>query len=412
MLKSIKAVSFAVGGILLFSTMVVAEEKPRLAVLNFATRGSVEEADAIAEELRGAFVKSGKYTVVDRTQTEQILKEWETQQSGLTDDQKAIKIGKLHNVKLIVTGKLNKFASGGWQVSAVMLDAQTGVTLKSERVRHRGDFFTLLDQKVTGLAMVLAGLESPSKADQHRQPTQQAAIRAEPSSTYHYPVTGMEFVWVPGGTFEMGCHSGNDGECEDNEKPVRNVRLDGFWIGKYEVTQGQWKRVMGFNPSMFKKGDNYPVERVSWNDVQEFIRKLNARSSAKFRLPSEAQWEYACRAGGKPIKFGTGNGQVSTGNANYKLNNGGTTPVGKYQANALGLHDMSGNVWEWVHDKYTENYEIVGTSNPINEGSGDDRVLRGGSWRSVSRYLRCSYRYDYGPSRRRNRLSFRLLRTR
>lgn len=224
------------------------------------------------------------------------------------------------------------------------------------------------------------------------------------------PVTGMEFVQVPGGSFEMGCHS-NAGQCYDDEKPVRTVRLDGFWIGKDEVTQGQWKRIMGSNPSTFKKGDNYPVEKVSWNDVQDFIRRLNRQSSAKFRLPSEAQWEYACRAGGKSVTFGTGNDRVSSGNANYDRNNGGTTPVGRYKANSLGLHDMPGNVGEWVQDKFTE-YGNVGTDNPIYGRSGEFRVIRGGGWLDISRRLRCSKRYDSTPSHRDRFLGFRLLRSR
>ena len=117
----------------------------------------------------------------------------------------------------------------------------------------------------------------------------QAAIRRDSGSrTLRDPVTGMEFVKVPGGSFQMGCHA-NAGKCRSNEKPVRTVRLDGFWMGKHEVTQGQWKRIMGSNPSQFKKGDNYPVEKVSWDNVQQFIRRLNGQSSANFSLPSEAQ---------------------------------------------------------------------------------------------------------------------------
>ena len=207
----------------------------------------------------------------------------------------------------------------------------------------------------------------------------------------------------------MGCDSGNGGQCDDDEKPVRTVRLDGFWMGKQEVTQGQWKWIMGSNPSSFKKGDNYPVEQVSWNDVQQFIRRLNSQSSAKFRLPSEAEWEYACRAGGKSVTFGTADGQVSSETANYEYNNSGITPVGRYQPNSLGLHDMSGNVWEWVQDKFT-NYKNVGTNNPIYERSGATRVFRGGSWYDRSRRLRCSDRDDLTPSDGNVSQGFRLVR--
>ena len=240
----------------------------------------------------------------------------------------------------------------------------------------------------------------------------QAAIRRDSSSrrTWRDPVTGMEFVKVPGGSFEMGCHA-NAGDCNNRERPTRTVRLDGFWLGKHEVTQGQWKRIMGSNPSHFKKGDRFPVEQLSWNNVQRFIRRLNSRGSASFRLPSEAEWEYACRAGGKEVTFGTGNGRVSSSNANFNQNNGGTTPVGRYKANGLGLHDMSGNVWEWVQDKYTK-YQNIGTDNPIYERSGSNRDLRGGSWYNGLRYVRCSNRSFRRPSVGNDYLGFRLVRVR
>ena len=167
---------------------------------------------------------------------------------------------------------------------------------------------------------------------------------------------------------------------------------------------------MSTNPSNFKKGNNYPVEQMSWNDVQEFIRRLNRRSSARFRLPSEAQWEYACRAGGKRVNYGTRSGRMKHGSAKYGSREG-AVPVGKYPANSLGLHDMSGNVWEWVQDKFT-GYGNVGPNNPIFEGSGSNRVMRGGSWFNGSRGLRCSIRIRVNPWDRSEDLGFRLVRVR
>lgn len=249
-------------------------------------------------------------------------------------------------------------------------------------------------------------------ADEEGQKKERGAIRRDTGSrTWRDSMTGMIFVWVPGGSFEMGCHA-NAGLCENDERPVRTVRLDGFWMGRYEVTQGQWKHIMGSNPSKFDKGDNYPVEVVSWNDVQQFMHRLNENSSVKYRLPSEAQWEYACRGGGKLVMYGTGNGQISSDNANYNRPNEGTTPVGRYQANSLGLHDMSGNLTEWVADSYTRNYSNVGTDNPIYERSGSLRTGRGGDWRGGSSSLRCSSRHQLYPSVRSRSLGFRLVRLR
>jgi N-acetylneuraminic acid mutarotase len=186
-----------------------AEEPPRVAVLNLETRDSQSEAESVAEELRAAFVKSGQYTVVDRTLTSRIVKEWETQQSGLTDSDKALKVGKLYNVQFIVTGKLTKFSDGGWQVSGVMLDAQSGITLRADTVRHRGDFFSLLDQRVPTLARTLLG-RAPGEhtpATTLTPPTPGVSIRGEWRTAvpldlprqYHAAAAVNDKIYVIGG---------------------------------------------------------------------------------------------------------------------------------------------------------------------------------------------------------------------
>jgi formylglycine-generating enzyme required for sulfatase activity len=238
----------------------------------------------------------------------------------------------------------------------------------------------------------------------------------------------MEFVRIPAGTFQMGCHEAA-GKCDLDEGPPRMVRLDDFWIGKYEVTQGQWRRIMRKNPSQYPRRrsrrkkpsrsrarDRYPVEMVSWRDAQNFIRRLNRQSSGTFRLPSEAEWEYACRAEGKPLRFGTAKGKLTAKSGNYEGAGDGyrfTAPVGKYAPNALGLYDMSGNVLEWVQDNYSENYKGAATENPIHVGSGPGRGGRGGSWNTgFQRNLRCTHRDSFDPSVRYGYLGFRLVRVR
>lgn len=226
--------------------------------------------------------------------------------------------------------------------------------------------------------------------------------------TWRDPATGMEFVWVPGGTFEMGCGSWTS-ECYSDEKPVHSVRLSGFWLGKFEVTQGQWQRVMGNNPSYFKKGDSYPVEQVSWDDAKEFISKLNAQGSAKFRLPTEAEWEYAARSGGKPEKYAGGNDVASV--AWYGSNSGSSThAVGTKAPNGLGLYDMSGNVWEWCEDVFAS-YSSSSQDDPVVTGGGSSRVYRGGGWYNEPRSVRAANRNYYTPVYRVLNLGFRLART-
>ncbi len=228
-----------------------------------------------------------------------------------------------------------------------------------------------------------------------------------PGETWTDPVTGMEFVLVPGGCYEMGCGDWTD-SCWSDELPVHEVCLDGFWMGKYEVTQGQWTQVMGSNPSHFKSGDNYPVEMVSWNDVQDFISALNSRGTSIFRLPTEAEWEYAARSGGREEKYAGGDDLDSLGW--YSGNSGSRThEVGTKASNGLGIYDMSGNVWEWVSDWYKHDYYAESPKyNPQGPSTGSLRVIRGGSWNSHARYCRAAVRDSFRPALRPSLIGFRL----
>jgi len=196
----------------------------------------------------------------------------------------------------------------------------------------------------------------------------------------------------------------------NNEQPIHRVCLTAYEIGKYEITQDQWEKVMGTNPSKFK-GSNKPVERVSWDDVQYFIRKLNQQTGQHYRLPTEAEWEYACRSGGREQSYCGGNNADSVGW--YADNSGKTThDVGQKQANGLGLYDMSGNVWEWVQDRYAKDYyRNSPTNNPRGPSGGSFRVLRGGSWDRYANGLRSAYRPGNSPDFRYSVLGFRLTRT-
>jgi formylglycine-generating enzyme required for sulfatase activity len=221
----------------------------------------------------------------------------------------------------------------------------------------------------------------------------------------------LEMVFVKGGTFEMGCTS-EQSDCDDDEKPVHSVTVDDFYIGKYEVTQAQWKAIMGSNPSHFDDcGSNCPVENVSWNDVQEFIEKLNQKTGKNYRLPTEAEWEYAARGGGKSKGYKyAGSNSIGTV-AWYDDNSGSEThPVGQKQANELGIYDMSGNVWEWCSDWYdSDYYSSSPRNNPAGPSSGSRRVLRGGSWGSRGRICRVANRNNLSPGSSYSNSGFRLV---
>jgi formylglycine-generating enzyme len=219
----------------------------------------------------------------------------------------------------------------------------------------------------------------------------------------------FEMVSVPAGCFDMGSPV-----HEKHERPVHKVCLKTFEIGKVEVTQAQWRAVMGTGPSQYNCGDDCPVERVSWNQVQEFIQKLNAQGRGGDRLPSEAEWEYACRSGGKEETWpGTSSADEVEGIAWYGKDAAGHQPhpVGTKKPNGLGIHDMAGNVWEWVQDKFVTPYPTEPGNNPVIEAGGEDkRVTRGGSFHGKVNYVRCGLRNRYKADLTDGRIGFRLAR--
>lgn len=229
-------------------------------------------------------------------------------------------------------------------------------------------------------------------------------------STQTYTVNGVSFRMVPvkGGTFTMGATSEQGSDASGNESPTHQVTLNNFSIGQTEVTQELWKAVMGSNPSNFTGDLKRPVEYVSWNQCQTFITKLNQMTGETFRLPSEAEWEYAARGGNKSQGYKYAGGNTVGDVAWYSSNSSSKTqPVGTKAGNELGLFDMSGNVYEWCEDWYG-NYTSDAQVNPTGPATGSYRVYRGGSWYHDATYCRTSYRYYSSPSSSNSRTGLRL----
>ena len=252
-----------------------------------------------------------------------------------------------------------------------------------------------------------------------------------PGQTWTEPSTGMEFVWVPGGCFQMGCDSWQF-ECEEDEKPVHEVCLDGFWMGKYEVTNAQYRmfKPFHFNPKYrghSLDGPSQPVAHVDWNGAGNFAAWLSARGNGVFRLPTEAEWEYAARGGNEKTRFWGDSPDQACAWANvgdraaekafsrlelktHACDDGFavSAPVGSFKPNRFGLYDMLGNVWEWCEDVYDEKaYQT-----PSRPGSsGDERAVRGGSWYNKPRFVRSAFRFSYDPGVLNRYLGFRLVRT-
>ena len=253
--------------------------------------------------------------------------------------------------------------------------------------------------------VVLNDVGSPSFDKDQHTPSKEIEVRG-------IEVGGVKFemVYVEGGRFMMGAENSYDGE-----KPVHAVNLSSYWIGKYEVTRGLWIAVMGNDSSGNKSGYGYPVENVSWDDCQKFIKKLNAKTGLTFRLPREAEWEYAARGGRQSRGFlysGSDNADEvawHAGNSSLGFWKGRRThPVGQKKPNELGLYDMSGNVWEWCQDWYGP-YKDEAQTDPAGPASGRYRVLRGGSIWYVARYCRVSVRGVSAPGNRGDYCGLRLV---
>ena len=222
----------------------------------------------------------------------------------------------------------------------------------------------------------------------------------------------LTLVYIPGGTFWMGSKD-DDPEAYDDEKPRHQVTLPAFWMGETPVTQGQYQAVMGSNPSHFQGDLHRPVELVSWNDADRFCQELSRKLSQEIiSLPSESQWEYACR-GGTDTRYFFGDDAAQLGNYAWYYGNSGneTHPVKQKKPNAWGLYDMHGNVWEWCADQWHDNYQGAPTDGSawLFSDESKDRLLRGGSWDDGAKYCRSAYRYLNTPAFRYGYLGFRVV---
>ena len=267
----------------------------------------------------------------------------------------------------------------------------------------------IVTEYLVATAQQTAEVQQPVQSIIQQPVLQEASSLSATPSIETFTVKGVSFnmVRVEGGTFQMGS---NDSEADSDEKPVHQVTLSTYSIGETEVTQALWEAVMGKNPSHFKRkgGPSAPVEQVSWNDCQRFIQKLNQLTGKRFRLPTEAEWEYAARGGSKSRGYKYSGSNTIDDVAWYDGNSGNKThPVRTKQPNELGLYDMSGNVDEWCEDWYGD-YSSSSQTNPAGPSSASNRVSRGGVWGDGARYCRVSDRAWPAPGLRLNFLGLRL----
>jgi sulfatase modifying factor 1 len=390
--------------LLILPSLSSGKELPKVAVWDLEPRNTPE---AHARELTSFVVseitKLKKYEVYSQENV-RTLAGWtaERMKLGCTDTKCLTALGQMDIVKL-VSGSVGKIGKR-YTVSLNLFNTQNAraENALSKTCESEDELIELIQASVRELLG-----ESPATQASAKTERPAPAEKTAPAE-YQDPATGMEFVLVKGGCYPMG---DTFGDGEDGEKPIHNVCVKDFYLGKYEVTQGQWKKVMGKNPSFFNESDENPVENVSWNDTQEFIRRLSQMSANSYRLATEGEWEYAARNGRNGEKWaGTSNESELREYAWFSGNSGNKThPAGQKRPNGLGLYDMSGNVWEWVRDIYDEDYYRTTPKNdPQGPGSGQNRVLRGGAWIYEPWHLRVTARGRCSPAVRTNDAGFRL----
>ena len=400
------------------ASVSLAAERPRLAVLDLSVEGLEASAGRILTRwLQGALVGTKAFNVVERGQVQKILDEADFQRSDCTEISCAVKAGRILNVGKVVIGSVGSLGRT-YVVTTHLVDVQTGKVEREARRTHKGDIGDLTGV-LEGLARQLAGGSTAAVPTSSREPGR----RAGEERVLQLPGdVKLDLVWIPPGEFLMGSPR-NEKDRGSDEGPQHRVRISkGFWMGKYEVTQEQWKAVMGTAPwdgKIYAKSNaRHAVSYVSWEDCQEFAKKLNSRvSGGEFRLPTEAEWEYACRAGTTTRFYydddldyaRLGDYAWYASNA-YDAGAKHAHAVGQKKPNAWGLYDMHGNVWESCQDWYGSYwYGKSPSEDPKGPSSGSYRVLRGGSWHDVPCVCRAAIREGDNPAARSYRGGFRVV---
>jgi formylglycine-generating enzyme required for sulfatase activity len=395
-------------GLLLTASLAFAQQKT-VAVSTF-TNGrdiSAESANTITNLVIGRLTDNGMVRVVDRASFDRILAEMRFQQSDWSDSAKTAALGRAVNADYIIRGEID-LLDGRIIITARMID------ILSARVEASSDIE--MDR------MAEARSKMPEFVERFIQTLTRTGGNAVPSAR----PAPADFVYIQGGTFIMGSPASEPER--DSDEVQHTVTVGGFYMAKHEVTQREWQEIMGTNPSNFR-GDNLPVEMVSWYDAIEYCNRRSLKegltpayrgsgdsitcnfSASGYRLPTEAEWEYAAKGGDKDYLTLTYAGSNNVDAAGWHDGNSGnrTHPVVTKQANSLGLHDMSGNVWEWCWDWYEE-YPAGARTDPVGAASGPNRVLRGGSWDRNAQTLRSANRSYVIPSYRGSNGGFRLVR--
>lgn len=423
-------------------------EKLRVAVVEFEVRGEVELKEAgaiIAEWMINSVAKTSKFDLQERVLLKKILDEQKLSLSGLVEQKEATaKIGEFYGVEAIITGSMIRWENT-FSVTARLINASTGSIIKTAEIKTGS--MNSVPSRIDELAQLITGLKSVDLLETNIEIPLGKFPRLAEKKYWKDWETGMDFVWIPKGCYKMGQ---SDKEKQailrnsdfktynkkyNDEIPQHTVCVDGFWLGMFEVTNKQFRL---FDPGHHTKsykgisldGEDQPVAYVSWNQAVLYSEWLTKKSDGKntFRLPKEAEWEYACRAGTESLRF-WGNDSDEAGefanvydrtseerlNCRWEHHDCDdeyvvSAPVGSFYPNDNELYDMLGNVWEWTLDTYSETaYREHSRNNPVYTGKGN-KTRRGGSWYSAPDSVRCSNRGNRSEGRKNKEIGFRLIR--
>ena len=391
--------------------MAVSMQAQRIAVLEFSAGVGISQADV--DGISSIFItyfRPQGYTLVERTLIDKVIDEQQFQRGKLTESQ-MVRIGRLLNVSKVVVGQIN-IVMGQYNVDVRAINVETGTVAATagdafDNATFRTKMQTIAQSLAKKIAITPTSQATPAESQKPQQPQQ--LQNPVSYSNGVLTVNGVQYcmIKVEGGTFTMGATSEQGSDAYDDEKPTHQVTLSTYYIGRTEVTQALWEAVMGSNPSSFK-GKKLPVEGVSYDDCKQFIEKLNVMTGQDFRLPTEAEWEFAARGGNQSHGYKYSGSNYLDDVAWFRENSGSeTNTVATKRPNELGIYDMSGNVYEWCRDSYAK-YTSSPQTNPRG-GSGSNRVLRGGGWLSDARGCRVSRRSDYSPDDRNGILGLRLV---
>ena len=383
------------------------------------------EKNMVRGELRKAISNQYGYKAFTRTDIDQLMKEYGFQNSGMVSDAQRKKLGEMSGADYICVSTLTK-SNTQFYLEAFLIDVVTG-EISNPATQYGilkdgtyADLFQLCQDLAQELIGYVGGASYSGGSYTQTPPAVGSNMRRGQDYTETAFGINMKMIWVEGGEFMMGCTS-EQSDCGDDEKNVRRVKVDGFYIGMLEVTQAQWEAVMG--TSIYQQRDkantswpmrgvgrDYPMYYVSWEEAMEFCRLLSNKTGKTYTLPTEAQWEYAARGGKKNDGTKYAGSNLIDAVAWYSDNSGSSThPCGSKRANALGIYDMSGNVWEWCKDWYSSSYTSYDTNNPTGPSSGSNRVNRGGGWYNRAGGCRVAYRNYSAPGDRSYLLGFRVV---